>query len=49
MLGESAVCLAKDIHIEAPGGVLTPASVMQAELVPRLVANAGMTFEVLSD
>ncbi len=48
MLGESAVCLAKDIPSNAPGGVLTPASVLQKELVPRLIARAGMSFEVLA-
>ena len=44
MLGESAVCLAKD-DLSATGGVLTPASSMGLRLVERL-RRAGMTFEV---
>ena len=44
MLGESAVCLAKD-ELSAAGGVLTPASSMGMRLVERL-RGAGMTFEV---
>jgi short subunit dehydrogenase-like uncharacterized protein len=46
MLGESAVCLAKDGDaIRKEGGVLTPASCMGMRLVERL-REAGMTFEV---
>ncbi len=48
MLGESAVCLARD-STPAAGGILTPASAMQEQLLPRLVANAGLTFEVVAD
>jgi short subunit dehydrogenase-like uncharacterized protein len=44
MLGESAVCLAKD-DLNAQGGVLTPASSMGMTLVERL-RRAGMTFDV---
>jgi len=44
MLGESAICLAKD-PLEAAGGVLTPASAMGAPLLARLRA-AGMRWEV---
>lgn len=47
MLGESAVCLAKDVARDLPGGVLTPATAMQKELVPRLIKRAAMDFEVL--
>jgi short subunit dehydrogenase-like uncharacterized protein len=44
MLGESAVCLAKD-DLDAVGGVLTPASSMGVKLVERL-RRAGMGFDV---
>ena len=44
MLGESAVCLAKD-EIGKSGGILTTASCMGMRLVERL-RRAGMTFEV---
>jgi short subunit dehydrogenase-like uncharacterized protein len=43
MLGESAVCLAKD-DIPAEGGFFTPASAMGDALLERLPANAGVTF-----
>ena len=46
MLGESAVCLAKDDgKTRKEGGILTPASCMGMRLVERL-REAGMTFEV---
>ena len=46
MLGESAVCLAKDDgKTRKGGGVLTPASCMGMRLLERL-RDAGMTFEV---
>jgi short subunit dehydrogenase-like uncharacterized protein len=44
MLSESALCLAKDA-LDAPGGVLTPASAMGGALLARLRA-AGMRWEV---
>jgi short subunit dehydrogenase-like uncharacterized protein len=44
MLGESALCLAKD-DLPSKGGVLTPATAMGMRLVERLRA-AGMTFRV---
>jgi len=46
MLGEAAVCLAKD-KLEVGGGCWTPASAMGGKLVQRLVHNAGLTFEVI--
>lgn len=46
MLGESAVCLAKD-SLETPGGSWTPASAMGERLIGRLQASAGITFERL--
>lgn len=48
MLGESAVCLAKD-ELQTGGGSWTPASCMGEKLIERLTANAGMSFEVQSD
>ena len=45
MLGESAVCLAKD-PLAVGGGVLTPAVAMAGELLERLLASAGMSFEL---
>jgi len=47
MLGEAAACLALDTaKSEHAGGFWTPATLLGDRLLPRLVANAGMTFEV---
>jgi short subunit dehydrogenase-like uncharacterized protein len=47
MLGESAVCLARDVsHETAPGGCWTSASAMGDALIARLEAHAGLTFAV---
>ena len=47
MLGETAVCLLKDIEKkELSGGFWTPATAMGQKLIDRLTANAGLTFEV---
>ena len=46
MLGESAVCLAKDT-LAVGGGFWTPASAMGDALLARLEENAGVRFEVL--
>jgi short subunit dehydrogenase-like uncharacterized protein len=48
MLGESAVCLARD-PIPERGGFLTPASAMGEPLIERLRAHAGLTFDLLGD
>ncbi|MEM7661815.1 MAG: saccharopine dehydrogenase NADP-binding domain-containing protein [Pseudomonadota bacterium] len=45
MLAEAALCLTKDCA-DTPGGVWTPASAMGEKLIERLVANAGLTFDV---
>jgi len=45
MLGESAVCLARD-ELTVSGGLWTPASAMGEALLSRLPANAGVTFEI---
>ncbi len=47
MLGESAVCLARDVsHETTPGGCWTSASAMGDALIERLEAHAGLTFAV---
>jgi short subunit dehydrogenase-like uncharacterized protein len=47
ILGEAAVCLARDVDREkTPGGCWTPASAMGGALVDRLRKNAGLTFQV---
>ena len=46
MLGEAAACLAKD-PLSAGGGIWTPAAAMAAPLRQRLVANAGIRFDIL--
>ncbi|MEM1112821.1 MAG: saccharopine dehydrogenase NADP-binding domain-containing protein [Pseudomonadota bacterium] len=43
MLGESAVCLARD-ELHCAGGFWTPASAMGKALIERLENNAGLTF-----
>lgn len=45
MLAESALCLVQD-DTGTPGGIWTPAPAMGQHLVDRLVAKAGLTFEV---
>jgi short subunit dehydrogenase-like uncharacterized protein len=45
MLGEAAVCLARD-ELVSGGGVLTPASALGDALLARLPLRAGVTFEV---
>ena len=45
MLGECAVCLAKD-DLVVGGGLWTPASAMARPLLARLQNNAGLTFEL---
>ncbi len=47
MLGESAVCLLKDIDKQdLKGGFWTPSTAMGQTLIDRLTGNAGLTFEV---
>ena len=47
MLAESAICLINECD-ETPGGIWTTAPAMGQKLIKRLVANAGLTFEVES-
>lgn len=50
MLGESAVCLLKDIDDSSPaGGFWTPASGMGRALINRLTVHAGLTFEIIKE
>ena len=47
MLGQAAACLALDIDkATTPGGFWTPATIFGDRLIERLVADAGLTFEV---
>jgi short subunit dehydrogenase-like uncharacterized protein len=46
MLGEAAVCLARDVSkTECKGGFWTPASAFEDKLVPRLRLSAGVNIE----
>ena len=50
MIGEVAVCLARDLpKIALPGGVWTPGAAIAAKIIPRLVQNAGMKFDLLTE
>jgi len=46
MIGEAAVCLARDIGDEISGGFWTPASALDGQLIDRLQQHAGVTFEI---
>jgi short subunit dehydrogenase-like uncharacterized protein len=47
MLGETAMCLLKDISKkDLKGGFWTPATAMGQKLIDRLIASAGLTFEL---
>ncbi len=48
MLGESALCLLRDVDRSTTGGgIFTPAYAMGDALISRLVKNAGLTFDVI--
>ena len=50
MLGESALCMLKDVaREELSGGFWTPATAMGLKLMNRLTSNAGMSFEIYKD
>jgi len=50
MIGEVAVCLAKDLSKSGlPGGFWTPAAAIAEKLIPRLIDKSGMTFDLLSE
>ncbi|MEX2498506.1 MAG: saccharopine dehydrogenase NADP-binding domain-containing protein [Wenzhouxiangellaceae bacterium] len=46
MIGEAAVCLARDIGDDIAGGFWTPATALDGKLLDRLAAHAGVTFEI---
>jgi short subunit dehydrogenase-like uncharacterized protein len=46
MLGEAAVCLARD-ELTVGGGFWTPASALDGKYLERLTTKAGLTFEVI--
>ncbi|HBM87823.1 MAG TPA: saccharopine dehydrogenase, partial [Rhodobiaceae bacterium] len=45
MISESAICLIQNVA-DLPGGIYTPAPAFGMEIIDRLRANAGLTFEV---
>ncbi len=45
MLAQAAACLAKDLPKSAKGGFWTPATLMGDQLIKRLTAHSGLTFE----
>jgi short subunit dehydrogenase-like uncharacterized protein len=47
MLGQAAVCLAELSKEDCAGGFWTPSTVFGERLIPRLVADAGLTFSVI--
>jgi short subunit dehydrogenase-like uncharacterized protein len=50
MLGQAGACLAVDFADGGrPGGFWTPATMFGDRLIERLIAHAGLTFEVLGD
>jgi len=49
MLSQAAACLAQDISADTPGGFWTPATLFGDALIERLVAHAGLTFDLVSD
>ena len=46
MLGETAVCMARDLTDNVAGGFWTPASILNGALINRLSANAGVEFRL---
>lgn len=46
MIGEAAVCLARDLGDDVQGGFWTPATALGRHLLDRLQAHAGVTFEI---
>lgn len=47
MLGQAAVCLARDVPDDAEGGFWTPSTLLGQALLPRLQEHAGLGFEIL--
>ncbi|VVT20962.1 saccharopine dehydrogenase family protein [Erythrobacter sp. EC-HK427] len=49
MLSQAALCLARDVPADAPGGFWTPATLMGDALIARLQAHAGLTFDIVEE
>ncbi len=50
MIGEVAVCMAKDLENRAlPGGIWTPGAAIADEIIPRLIKNAVLDFQLVSE
>ena len=50
MIGEVAVCLAKDLaQKDQRGGFWTPASTIAELVIPRLIKNGGLQFQLISE
>ena len=50
MIGEVAVCLARDLPKSAlSGGFWTPGAAIADKIIPRLIENAGMKFDLLTE
>ena len=50
MIGEVAVCLARHLPKSAlPGGFWTPGAAIAEKIIPRLIENAGIDFELLNE
>jgi len=50
MIGEVAVCLAQDLSKgDLPGGFWTPGAAIAEKVIPRLIKNAGMQFDLLTE
>ena len=47
MISQAALCLSETDHDTVGGGVWTPASALGQRLIPRLIENAGLTFEMV--
>jgi len=46
MIGEAAVCLARDIGDDVKGGFWTPATTLNGKLLERLETQAGLNFNL---
>ena len=49
MLSQAALCLARDVPADVPGGFWTPATLMGDALITRLQAHAGLTFDIVEE
>jgi short subunit dehydrogenase-like uncharacterized protein len=47
IISQAAVCLAQDVSSDVKGGFWTPATILGDELIDRLNAHSGVTFEIL--